>query len=182
MKFSKFLAATAASIFITGAASAATLTPDTLLGSASLGNSSDAAEIAELESLAGLAAGSLTVNTKMESGSFGKDDVGNWFVDVAPDEPGFFVLKFGIGNLAVDDTYFFKNIAELTKLVWTDGNVNGLLDSCDVANGGTTTIGDPCRLSHVTYTDPSPVPLPAAGWMLIAGVGGLAAMRRRKKS
>lgn len=31
-------------------------------------------------------------------------------------------------------------------------------------------------------TDPilAPVPLPAAGWMLIAGVGGLAAMRRRK--
>ncbi len=28
---------------------------------------------------------------------------------------------------------------------------------------------------------PSPVPLPAAGWMLIAGVGGLAAMKRRKR-
>ncbi len=27
---------------------------------------------------------------------------------------------------------------------------------------------------------PSPIPLPAAGWMLIAGIGGLAAMRRRK--
>jgi hypothetical protein len=29
---------------------------------------------------------------------------------------------------------------------------------------------------------PSPVPLPAAGWMLIAGLGGLLAMQRRKKS
>lgn len=28
----------------------------------------------------------------------------------------------------------------------------------------------------------SPVPLPAAGWMLLAGVGGLAAMRRRKRT
>ncbi|MEO9576479.1 MAG: VPLPA-CTERM sorting domain-containing protein [Tateyamaria sp.] len=28
----------------------------------------------------------------------------------------------------------------------------------------------------------TPVPLPAAGWMLLAGVGGLAAMRRRKKA
>ncbi len=27
-----------------------------------------------------------------------------------------------------------------------------------------------------------PVPLPAAGWMLIAGLGGMAAMRRRKKA
>lgn len=30
--------------------------------------------------------------------------------------------------------------------------------------------------------DPSPVPLPAAGWMLIAGITGLGAMRRRRKS
>ncbi|MEM9709309.1 MAG: choice-of-anchor K domain-containing protein [Pseudomonadota bacterium] len=28
----------------------------------------------------------------------------------------------------------------------------------------------------------TPVPLPAAGWMLIAGIGGLAALRRRKKA
>ena len=30
--------------------------------------------------------------------------------------------------------------------------------------------------------DPSPVPLPAAGWMLLAGVGGLTVMRRKRKS
>jgi len=28
----------------------------------------------------------------------------------------------------------------------------------------------------------SPVPLPAAGWMLLAGLGGIAAMKRRKKA
>jgi hypothetical protein len=28
----------------------------------------------------------------------------------------------------------------------------------------------------------SPVPLPAAGWMLLAGVGGLVALRRRAKA
>jgi hypothetical protein len=30
--------------------------------------------------------------------------------------------------------------------------------------------------------DVSPVPLPAAGWMLLAGLGGIAAMRRRTKA
>ncbi|MCF2906420.1 VPLPA-CTERM sorting domain-containing protein [Octadecabacter sp. CECT 8868] len=30
--------------------------------------------------------------------------------------------------------------------------------------------------------NPSPVPLPAAGWMLLAGLGGMAAAGRRKKS
>lgn len=34
----------------------------------------------------------------------------------------------------------------------------------------------------VAGRDVSAVPLPAAGWMLLAGVGGFAAMRRRKKS
>jgi hypothetical protein len=41
-------------------------------------------------------------------------------------------------------------------------------------------------ISHVTlYARGAPVsvvPLPAAGWMLIAGLGGLAAMRRRRKA
>lgn len=40
-------------------------------------------------------------------------------------------------------------------------------------------------LSNITFFDSSgvsEVPLPAAGWMLIAGVGGLAAMRRRRKA
>ena len=27
---------------------------------------------------------------------------------------------------------------------------------------------------------PSPIPLPAAGWLLLLGVGGLAALKRRK--
>jgi hypothetical protein len=31
-------------------------------------------------------------------------------------------------------------------------------------------------------SDPSVIPLPAAGWMLLAGIGGLAALRRRQKA
>lgn len=44
--------------------------------------------------------------------------------------------------------------------------------------------GKPQALSHVTFFDtgtpPSEVPLPAARWLMLAGIGGLAALRRRK--
>ncbi|WP_420876405.1 VPLPA-CTERM sorting domain-containing protein [Roseovarius tolerans] len=32
------------------------------------------------------------------------------------------------------------------------------------------------------YANISAVPLPAAGWLMIAGIGGLAALRRRRKA
>lgn len=40
------------------------------------------------------------------------------------------------------------------------------------------------KISEIVITDPTPtnpVPLPAAGWLMLAGLGGMAAMRRRKK-
>lgn len=49
------------------------------------------------------------------------------------------------------------------------------------AGSWTTPKGD--GLSHVTFYNgeaPSPVPLPAAGWMLLASLGGLVAAKRRK--
>lgn len=33
-----------------------------------------------------------------------------------------------------------------------------------------------------TNSNPSPVPLPAAGWMLLAGLGGIVALRRSRKA
>ncbi len=38
------------------------------------------------------------------------------------------------------------------------------------------------REMTVTYEETPVVPLPAAGWMLLAGLGGLGALKRRKKS
>ena len=49
------------------------------------------------------------------------------------------------------------------------------------AGGSSTFSGPSTPITQVVTNDtPSAVPLPAAGWMLLAGVGGLALVRRRK--
>lgn len=38
------------------------------------------------------------------------------------------------------------------------------------------------KIKKLTFDYVAPIPLPAAGWMLLAGIGGIAAMKRRKKA
>lgn len=154
-----------------GAANAATYTPDTLLGSAHLSSSGDSAELAALATIAGVDVSTLSVESKVETGAFSIDDAGNYFVDMSPNTPGYFILKFGTGGTSAVSHYFFENIADLTKLVWTDDQTGSLLSGCETD----------CRLSHVTTTaSVSPVPLPAGGLLLLSAFGGMALVRRRK--
>ena len=37
------------------------------------------------------------------------------------------------------------------------------------------------RSLTVEYHEPDPIPLPAAGWLLLAGIGGLGVMKRRSR-
>ncbi len=70
----------------------------------------------------------------------------------------------------------------------TDLYTVACLSAALVVDSGSWTTPGGQSLSHITFydsVDPTVVPdipLPAAGWMLIAGLGGMGALRRRKKS
>lgn len=137
-------------------------TPDKLLFSAVLGNSGDPAEQQELADFLGVTSSDLTLVDKVDSGIVAtRDGAGNWFIDVAPDEPGFFLLKFGTGSFPANtpDTYYFDNsivLNEFSKLVWTDEQINYIMgggpDGACPGSGSDTrcNIG---RLSHYTLFD-----------------------------
>ena len=158
-------------------AGATTYTVDNYLFSASI-NSGDATETQALENFLGI---DLTLDDKVITTSALKDDAGHWYFDIAPDEPGYFLVKFGVGNTGLDDHYYFENIGELTKLVFTNDQVNGLIGTGDTA----------VHLSHyVTFTSSggglssSGGGVPEPGTFALAGVALIAAVlatRRRQR-
>lgn len=168
-------------------AQAVPYTVDTLLGSARLANSGDATELAWIRQVTG--DNTLTMDFKINSGDVGFNVTANgsdsWFIDVAPDAPGYFMLKFGVpGNSALADHYVFENIAELTKLVWTNAQVNFLTGGNCGLNGSPNScnIG---RLSHYVGTNGggdggNEIPEPTSMLLFGAGLLGLGLSRRFK--
>lgn len=149
-------------------------TVDMLLTSLALGSSGDAVEIAAIETAAGLTSGSLTLEDKDSSVTFTSLSTGVFQIDLGLSTPGYFLLKFGVGRPGPDTHYLFKNLADLTKIVFTDAQVDGLMAINGNDVGG--------KLSHYTTAGVSAVPLPATGLLLIGALGGLAAARRRRKT
>lgn len=94
-----------------------------------------------------------------------KDFVSNTFT-VKSDNGGVLNFMAGLvghnnGGHRVDLTALalFQNVSSLTFSTNGGGNV---------------------RLDDLAISEPSPVPVPAAGLMLLAGIGGLASLRKRK--
>jgi hypothetical protein len=173
------------SSILTPAVHAAPLyTADLLLGSAALGNSGEEEEMDYLRTLVGDPDLVLIAKVETENPTlFAVNDDGQWYIDVAPDEPGYFMLKFGVGRTNVTNThYFFDNIAELTKLVWTNEQVNFLTGGNCAANPNQCNID---RLSHFIISDGDNggpgVNIPEPGSVALAGLGmlGLWFSRRR---
>jgi hypothetical protein len=104
---------------------------------------------------------------------------GSWYIDIAPKTTGYFVLKFGTGRTPsyTETHYYFRNIGELDKLVWTNIQVDGL------SGGWWNDYGNIGRLSHYTlFSDPGKkTPEPGTALLIGLGLFGIAAMRRRKQ-
>lgn len=167
---------------------------DSKIGEANLANSGDATELNALKntliSLGVINANNLALDYRLNQGDTGfnvaADSVlDQWFIDVTPDTPGYFLLKFGIGGTAATaDTFFFENIGELTKLVFSNSQVQYLTGGdCGANNTNACNIG---RLSYYTLFDtPTPLPtllIPEPGILLLLGLGlfGLSLIRLRK--
>ncbi len=88
--------------------------------------------------------------------------------------------ELDLGTFAAGETI------SVTSTLIAQGYAQNILDELGNNVGSRST--DPVNLSSTGFltsaptNGPSPVPLPAAGWMLIAAVGGLTAMRRTKRA
>jgi hypothetical protein len=130
---------------------------DVLLGSADLDNAKTTLELSSLETALsndGIDASFSSGLTKVDKKVVATRNAGTtdqWVIDMGNATPGFFVLKFGTGNTGADNTYFFENTGNMSKLVFSDAQVDFLTQNGNIG-----------RLSHYDF----------GGTVIPAGTGG----------
>ncbi len=118
---------------------------------------------------------------------------GGVFLDYSDDPMGFLDLfgadssrLIGLNGLQITDPLGNTYAAQTDALGYFSLDPFNLLEGSNTFTATATfedgsTMTDTLALMGVAASAPA-VPLPAAGWFLIAGLGGLGAMARRKKA
>lgn len=148
---------------------------DELKDSDTLTNSGEATELNWAEEVTGQ---TLVQDQKNNSVTVHNNGILNgeqsWYIDFGSDSPDFVLLKFGVKKKSgLPNHYLFKNISDLTKLVFTSSQVNNLIKlKCKDACGDTA-------LSH--FTSYNAVPIPATFWLFGSAFGVLAPFLGKKR-
>lgn len=105
-----------------------------------------------------------------------KDAVGSFYSTVVAGGTLDFSFSSSLGTLAANDGTFIGTAAMGFSQLYNGGKtVYAFFDDSGSAD-------DRDYDDMVVRIDVAPVPVPAAGFLLIAGLGGLAALKRRKKA
>jgi hypothetical protein len=117
---------------------------------------------------------------KWENGAVeGEDYTGAFHVDFTDDKNGTWSFA-GNSSLTHLPAYMAVKAATNWALYALDGALGG---SWSTAGLMTPNGKNQAGVSHISfYNSVAPVPLPAAGWLLVAGLGGLGALARRRRA